>query len=55
MDEVDGVVGVGGDGLVNELVMGLLLRAAKRAGLDPHDPQVTLPSTHIRLGIIPGK
>lgn len=54
MDLVDGVVAVGGDGLVNELVMGLLMVSIRRAGVDPHDPQVTLPTTHLRLGIIPG-
>lgn len=49
------MVAVGGDGLVNELVMGLLLLASKRAGLDPHNPEVALPTTHVRLGIIPGE
>ncbi|KAK7082549.1 hypothetical protein SK128_021654, partial [Halocaridina rubra] len=51
---VDGVVVVGGDGLVNEVVTGLLLRAAQDAGIDPHQPDVTLPPTQIRIGIIPG-
>ncbi|XP_071528378.1 ceramide kinase [Panulirus ornatus] len=54
LNDVDGVVAVGGDGLVNELVMGLLLLASKKAGLDPHNPEVALPKTHLRLGIIPG-
>nr|XP_045600791.1 ceramide kinase-like isoform X2 [Procambarus clarkii] len=54
LDGLDGVVAVGGDGLVNELVMGLLLVSARKAGLDPHDPEVTLPPTHLKLGIIPG-
>ncbi|XP_042213687.1 ceramide kinase-like [Homarus americanus] len=54
MEEMDGVVAVGGDGLVNELVMGLLMSAARKAGIDPHDPDIILPTTHLRLGIIPG-
>ncbi|KAG0696842.1 Ceramide kinase [Chionoecetes opilio] len=54
LEGVDGVVAVGGDGLVNEVVMGLLLVACRRAGINPHDPEVQMPTTHLRLGIIPG-
>lgn len=55
LEGMDGVVAVGGDGLVNEVVMGLLLVACRRAGVNPHDPEVQLPATHLRLGIIPGE
>ena len=55
LEGVDGVVAVGGDGLVNEVVMGLLLVACRRAGINPNDPEVQLPVTHLRLGIIPGE
>lgn len=55
MEGMDGVVAVGGDGLVNEVVMGLLLVACRRDGVNPHDPEVQLPETHLRLGIIPGE
>ncbi|XP_068224473.1 ceramide kinase [Palaemon carinicauda] len=51
---MDGVVVVGGDGLVNEVVTGLLLRAAHDSEIDPHQPDVSLPQTQIRVGIIPG-
>lgn len=51
---LDGVVVVGGDGLVNEVVTGLLLRAAGEVGVDPHDPEASLPPTVLRVGIIPG-
>uniref|UniRef100_A0A0P4W402 DAGKc domain-containing protein n=1 Tax=Scylla olivacea TaxID=85551 RepID=A0A0P4W402_SCYOL len=54
LEGMDGVVAVGGDGLVNEVVMGLMLVACRRAGINPHDPQVQLPATPLRLGIIPG-
>lgn len=54
LEGMDGVVAVGGDGLVNEVVMGLLVVACRRAGVNPHDPEVQLPATHLRLGIIPG-
>lgn len=55
LEGMDGVVAVGGDGLVNEVVMGLLLVACRRAGVNPHEPEVQLPATHLRLGIIPGE
>lgn len=55
LEGMDGVVAVGGDGLVNEVVMGLLLVACRRAGVNPHDSEVQLPATHLRLGIIPGE
>lgn len=55
LEGVDGVVAVGGDGLVSEVVMGLLLVACRRAGINPHDPEMQLPTTHLRLGIIPGE
>ncbi|KAK3862568.1 hypothetical protein Pcinc_031582 [Petrolisthes cinctipes] len=51
---VDGVVAVGGDGLVNEVVLGLLLRSCRLHHHDPHDHTRPLPSTKLRLGIIPG-
>lgn len=54
LEGVDGVVAVGGDGLVNEVVMGLLLVACRRAGINPHDAEMQLPTTHLRMGIIPG-
>lgn len=52
---LDGVVVVGGDGLVNEVVTGLLLRAASEVGVDAHDPETALPPTMLRVGIIPGE
>ncbi|MPC18732.1 Ceramide kinase [Portunus trituberculatus] len=55
LEGMDGVVAVGGDGLVNEVVMGLMLVACRREGINPHDPQVQLPNTPLRLGIIPGE
>ncbi|CAL4059508.1 unnamed protein product, partial [Meganyctiphanes norvegica] len=51
---IDGVVVVGGDGLVNEVVTGLLSHASQLAGIDADNPNANLPSTAIRVGIIPG-
>ncbi|XP_076056284.1 ceramide kinase [Oratosquilla oratoria] len=54
LERVDGVVVVGGDGLVNEAVTGLLLKEARVQGLDVNDTETPLPVTPLRIGIIPG-
>lgn len=51
----DGIVAVGGDGLVSEIVTGLFVVASDSQGLNHNDADVDFPSTQIRLGIIPCK
>ena len=55
LKDVDGVVAVGGDGLVSELAHGLILAAAHSAGVDVNDPTNSFSPTPLRLGVIPGK
>ena len=55
LKECDGVVAVGGDGLVNEVATGLFILSSKTKGFNPHDPEIDLPETQVRLGIIPSK
>ncbi|XP_075552025.1 ceramide kinase [Dermacentor variabilis] len=49
----DGVVCVGGDGMVNEIVNGVLLRAQRDAGVDANDPNSRLQPGTIKIGVIP--
>ncbi|KAL1471997.1 hypothetical protein MTO96_023307 [Rhipicephalus appendiculatus] len=49
----DGVVCVGGDGMVNEIVNGVLLRAQRDAGVDANDPNSRLQPSTIKIGVIP--
>lgn len=49
----DGVVCVGGDGMVNEIVNGVLLRAQRDAGVDANDPYSRLQPGTIKIGVIP--
>ncbi|XP_046405236.1 ceramide kinase isoform X2 [Ischnura elegans] len=53
LEGVDGVVCVGGDGTVAEVFNALVLAAARSAGVDPSDPEVSLPSPQLRLGVVP--
>ncbi|KAK8759044.1 hypothetical protein V5799_003322 [Amblyomma americanum] len=49
----DGVICVGGDGMVNEIVNGVLLRAQRDAGIDANDPNSRLQPGTIKIGVIP--
>lgn len=53
LEQYDGVIGVGGDGILNEIFNGLIKRAALEAGLNVNEPEVTLPQPKVRIGIIP--
>ncbi|KAG8235194.1 hypothetical protein J437_LFUL014158, partial [Ladona fulva] len=53
LDGIDGVVCVGGDGTFSEVFNGLVLAAARSAGVDPNDPEIALPSPAIPLGVVP--
>ena len=47
------VVSAGGDGTFADCCNGLLLRAAKEAGIDVDDPNMKLAQTSTRIGILP--
>ncbi|PIK37166.1 putative ceramide kinase [Apostichopus japonicus] len=49
----DGIVGVGGDGTVHEIVNALLKRTQNEADLDLDDPEVKLIRPKFKVGIIP--
>ncbi|XP_058873442.1 ceramide kinase-like [Acipenser ruthenus] len=49
----DGLVCVGGDGMFSELMHGLIGRTQWEAGISEHDPEATLESSSLRIGIIP--
>lgn len=51
----NGLVAVGGDGLVSEMATGLFLYTCQQKGIDPHDFQTDLPFTQLRIGIIPSE
>lgn len=53
VEDYDGVVCVGGDGMFSEVLHGLIGRTQRNAGIDPnHSKAVLVPST-VRIGIIP--
>ena len=47
------VVSVGGDGMLSEVMHGLLTRSLRERGLSQPDPDEPLPSPSLRIGIIP--
>jgi ceramide kinase len=53
LDDYDGLVCVGGDGMFAELCHGLLFRTARDKELNINNPQVNLIRPNIRIGIIP--
>ncbi|CAF0779218.1 unnamed protein product [Rotaria sordida] len=53
LNEYDGVICVGGDGMFSELCQGLLLRTSQEAQLNINDPQVNITQPKLRIGIIP--
>ncbi len=53
-ERFDGVVSVGGDGVFNEVVSGMLRRAAGAAGVDvDRDEDAPLPRPSLPVGVIP--
>lgn len=50
---VDGLVVIGGDGTLLEVIDGLLIRAQKEAGLDYEQPTCKLKPLEVPIGIIP--
>ena len=53
LDDYDGLVCVGGDGMFAELCHGLLLRTARDENINIDDPQTTISRPKLRIGIIP--
>ncbi|KAK3583094.1 hypothetical protein CHS0354_036829 [Potamilus streckersoni] len=50
---MDGLVAIGGDGMFSECMNGLLLRLQKDAGVDYTDPDASLVTSTLPIGIIP--
>ncbi|XP_059917638.1 ceramide kinase-like [Gadus macrocephalus] len=53
LQNYDGVVCVGGDGMFSEVMHGLVLRTQRDQGRDHHHPDQNLAQTGLRIGIIP--
>ena len=53
LDDYDGLISVGGDGMFSELCHSLLLKTVKQAGLNVNDPNTKLIPTTLRIGVIP--
>lgn len=53
LDEYDGLICVGGDGMFAELCHGLLLRTAQDEQLNIDNPHVNIVRPKLRIGIIP--
>ncbi len=53
LDDYDGLVCVGGDGIFAELCHGLLLRTAHDKQINIDDPRVNIIRPNLRIGIIP--
>ncbi|CAF0954470.1 unnamed protein product [Adineta ricciae] len=53
LDEYDGLICAGGDGMFAELCHGLLLRTARDREINIDDPQVDIIRPNLRIGIIP--
>ncbi|CAN7989498.1 unnamed protein product, partial [Ixodes hexagonus] len=53
LDNMDGVICVGGDGMVNEVVNGVLLRSQRDAGVEVNDAEACLRPAALKVGVIP--
>ncbi|CAF1307985.1 unnamed protein product [Rotaria sordida] len=53
LDDYDGLICVGGDGMFAELCHGLLLRTARDEQINIDDPHVNIIRPNLRIGIIP--
>ncbi|UJR29327.1 hypothetical protein I4U23_010539 [Adineta vaga] len=53
LDEYDGLISIGGDGMFSEICHSLLLRKAEQTGLDLNDSNTRLIPPDLRIGVIP--
>ena len=53
LDDYDGLISVGGDGMFSEICHSLLLKTAQQAKLDVNDPKTHLIPPRLRIGVIP--
>ncbi|CAF1510620.1 unnamed protein product, partial [Didymodactylos carnosus] len=53
LDEYDGLISVGGDGMFSEVCHSLLLKTAQQNGLNINDPNTHLKRSSLRIGVIP--
>jgi hypothetical protein len=54
LDNYDGVISVGGDGMFAEVFNGVIIRTSRDHGLEYNDPNVEFVRPSIRVGFIPG-
>jgi ceramide kinase len=52
--EADGIVCVGGDGTLSEVVNAIIIRTARNCGVNMNNVDVEIPPVNIRVGVIPG-
>ncbi|KOC62165.1 Ceramide kinase [Habropoda laboriosa] len=53
LSDFHAVVCIGGDGTLAEIINGLVLRTSKELQVDPNNPEATLPSPRLPIGVIP--
>jgi ceramide kinase len=53
LDEYDGLISVGGDGMFSELCYSLLLKTAQKSKLDMNENNLKLIRPNLRIGVIP--
>ncbi|CAF3725610.1 unnamed protein product [Adineta steineri] len=53
IDDYDGLICVGGDGMFSEICHSILLKTAQQSGININDPTTHLKRPNLRIGVIP--